>query len=187
VAIGTHFIQNAIFFGSIKTAFNDLIGSAAARAGLPVASTLNPAYADFIRSAALGQGRGANGEYPRFSVLADLWESFVLPKWSNYEWLVGIMYAVVTVNVCLLIVGRVHFKSWKFGIRPTLFALLGVSVSVLSGVLWVVLMPEHARFHFHFIQRQLFVPVFLTWIVLWGLCNHSWREIRGSNRPTGLS
>lgn len=171
VAIVSHFIQNALFFGSVKAAFNDLIGSAAARAGLPIATTLNPQYASFIRAAALGQGKGEEGAYPRWNVLVDLWRSFVSPDWTNYESLVEMLYIVLAVNACLLLVNRIVIKSWRFAIAQIFITILGIVVSVVFGVMWFLLMPEHARFHFHFIQRQFVVPVMLMWIVLWHMGN----------------
>jgi len=186
VAIVSHIIQNALFFGSVKAAFNDLIGSAAARAGLPIASTLNPEYAQFIRNAALGQGKGANGEYPRWDVLGDLWRSFVSPEWTNYEVLVMAFLAVLAVNLCLLVIGRIVTKSCRFAIEPVRIAILGSLVSAVFGCMWFVCMPEHARFHFHFIQRQFFVPVLLVWLVLWCQCNRLRSEMAENKQQWGL-
>lgn len=178
VAIITHLLQNALYFGSVTAAFNDLIGSAAARAGLPVASTLNPGYANYIRSAALAQGKGADGEYSRWQVLADLWTSFTTTEWSRPEPAVQMVYAVLAINVCILLVGWVRTRSLRFALMPVVVALIGIVSGIVLGVMWFVLMPQHARFHFHFIQRQFFVPLLLVWVCVW----HGGNRLRSAMR-----
>jgi hypothetical protein len=180
VAIASHLAQNALYFGSAKAAFNDLIGSAAARAGLPIASALNPGYANYIRSAALAQGKGQDGEYSRWEVLADLWSSFISTEWTVREPAMEMFYGVLAVNACLVLVGLMWTKSWRFLKMPALVTALAILISVVSGVAWFLLMPQHARFHFHFIQRQFFVPALLVWLALWHMGNRLRSEIRGS-------
>ncbi len=186
VAIASHLVQNALYFGSAKAAFNDLIGSAAARAGLPIASTLNPGYANYIRSAALAQGKGEDGAYLRWDVLTELWSSFILPEWTVLPPALNLFYGVLVVDAFLLLVGLVSTKSWRFLKVPALVSALAILISVVSGVTWFLLMPQHARFHFHFIQRQFFVPALLVWLALWHMGNRLRNEIRGGKDQWSL-
>ena len=180
-AIVTHLTQNALYFGSVKMAFNDLIGSAAARAGLPISSTLNPEYANFIRSAAIAQGKGQDGEYSRWSILADLWNSFMTPEWSNDQPVAVLFYVALALSGCIFLVGWARTRSLRFAAVPTLLTIGALALSIVFGVAWFVLMPQHARFHFHFIQRQLFVPILLAWICLWHFGNRLRSAMRDNN------
>jgi hypothetical protein len=89
-------------------------------------------------------------------------------------------YGVLAVNACLVLVGLMWTKSWRFLKMPALVTALAILISVVSGVAWFLLMPQHARFHFHFIQRQFFVPALLVWLALWHMGNRLRSEIRGS-------
>lgn len=169
LAILTHLIQNALFFGSMKAAFDDLVGSAAARAGLDVASTLNPSYAQFIQSATQNHG----GEYPRNLLINDLFSSFSSKEWSDMD-TAYIAYGLVLLAMVILSVNYAFRKGISIkGLLGTVATLVvAVGVIIAAGLLWFFLMPQHARFHFHFIQRHFFVPFFLTWITLWFVSNH---------------
>jgi len=182
-AIVAHIGQNALYFGSISAAFNDLIGSAAARAGLQVAEKLNPTYAAFIDHAAKIQGKGADGEYSRWLILRDLFESFLTPEWSNVDLgllAYGVIGGVFFFFLCLYLICR--GTSLRSVLTEFCVMAIAFTIVIVSGLAWFVLMPQHARFHFHFIQRQFFVPLFLGWIVLWQTTSRLRREIGGDDR-----
>ncbi len=172
LAILGHFIQNAFYFGSSREAFNDLIGSAAARAGLPIASKLNPGYAHFIDAAARSQQKSPDGQYALSELLHDLCISFTSPEWTDWKFLLPVISLALVVTGCLLVYVRYRVGSWTPAIALIVQSSIEVSIGLVFGVLWYVLMPHHARFHFHFIQRLLFVPLLLMWVVWWRMVNN---------------
>jgi hypothetical protein len=36
----------------------------------------------------------------------------------------------------------------------------------MAGVTWILVMPQHARYHFFFLPRHFFVPLLVLWIAL---------------------
>lgn len=171
LAIASHLIQNALHFKSFLIAWNDLMGSAATRAGSQIGATLNPAYDQMIQSAMLQQRNASNGTYPRQDLLRDIWMSFSKSEWSNWSLILDSFLALGVVIAC--IVAR---AIWRGGhcrqiARQVFICCIGIITAILFSNLWYILMPQHARFHFHFIQRHLFIAVLVSWLTLWHLGN----------------
>ncbi len=162
-AIASHIAQNAFYFGGIKEAIKDLIGSAAVRAGLEVGRDLTPGYFNNIRYAMQGK------TYPRWNLIVDLIKAFLNPEWSR----VDLMSYGLQASVGILVVAVV-WKLFRKALSLKDLRIFGGAVvvvtiiSVVSGTLWIIVMPDHARFHFHFLPRHFFVPITLFTL---GLCS----------------
>jgi hypothetical protein len=159
LAIITHIIQNVFFFGTVKAAINDLIGSAAARAGMEVAKDLNPHYVNFLVAA------GASTPHPRAALATEMITTFATRGW--------IAQSILT--QCLQMIGATFIIIFLWSLlrrRLTVYSCYSVSLSLLiitlmacaSGLTWILVMPNHARFHFHLLPRHLFVP-----LLIWGI------------------
>ena len=160
-AIGAHFMQNVYYFGSYQAAINDLFGSAAARAGLEVAKELNLGYVNWLSSYSKGK------DVTRMGLIADLTTEFFSDKWIH-----GSMIISLTVVLVLLLTGVVIWKSIR-GLIPVKiiwhsgFTALGALImAIVAGTAWIVLMPQHARYHFFFIPRHFFAPLLIVWITV---------------------
>ncbi|MFO0415965.1 MAG: hypothetical protein ACK5Y6_01635 [Pseudomonadota bacterium] len=163
LAIIAHLIQNALALGGIREAFNDLIGSAAARAGMQVAEQLNPEY---LKS--LGR-EGVGSRAPVRKLTKDLHESFITDSWSNPE-LAVYMFAAVAL---LVVIGlAMRWRSFSIAASGRLLVTLIVvgCASIAAGVSWYIAMPNHTVYHFHFIQRHFLFSYCLAWVALQRLC-----------------
>lgn len=163
LAIAAHVAQNALFFGSFGAAINDLFGSAAARAGLEVAKEMNPDYVNFLTNASQGKS------YSRFDLSRDLINNFSTPIWVDQQllltWLVVLTAVLVSAVTWRLFQGAWPFRcALNLGLNLCAVTLLAVA----SAETWILVMPEHARFHFHFLPRHFFVPLVLLAV---GLCS----------------
>ena len=109
------------------------------------------------------------------------WNSFMTPEWSNDQPVAVLFYVALALSGCIFLVGWARTRSLRFAAVPTLLTIGALALSIVFGVAWFVLMPQHARFHFHFIQRQLFVPILLAWICLWHFGNRLRSAMRDNN------
>lgn len=156
LAIMTHLIQNAFFFGSLRAAINDLIGSAAARAGMDIAKELNQPYVDFLSAA------GASTPYPRPALVSGITREFVLESWSDMSLLGWCLQVVVIASATMMLWALVRKTGSLLSYLSLVLSVVVVTVlACVSGITWIMLMPDHARFHFHLLPRHFFVPVFL--------------------------
>jgi cytochrome bd-type quinol oxidase subunit 2 len=66
------------------------------------------------------------------------------------------------------LLGATFLRKWSVGdlVRIGYVAMLALAGTVLAGIGWILVMPNHARFHFHFLPRHFFVPGVLMWIIL---------------------
>jgi hypothetical protein len=159
LAIVTHIIQNVFFFGSVKAAFNDLIGSAAARAGMEVAKELNPQYVDFLVAA------GASTPHPRTTLVTDMITAFTTRGWIAPLILKQCLQVIVASFIIIFLWSLLRRRLTVYSCYSVILSLLVVTLlACASGLTWILLMPNHARFHFHLIPRHLFVP-----LLIWGI------------------
>ncbi len=162
-AVVAHVVQNTVALGGLKVALRDLLGSAAARAGLPVAASLNPDYDKFIQAAHGGK------PYARTQLIADLAEQFWSPSWIDPLLLRDAFICLLAALSVGLLTRTVQILAARAKISTLLLAITLCFLSLvpifLAAVAWLVVMPDHARFHFHFIQRHFFVPIALLGVV----------------------
>jgi hypothetical protein len=163
LAIIAHLIQNALVLGGIRAAFNDLIGSAAARAGMQVAEQLNPEY---LKS--LGRD-GVGSRAPVSKLTRDLHESFVTDSWANPE-LAMYMFSAVALLIAIGVGMRWRSVSMVGSARLLLTMVVVACASVAAAISWYVAMPNHTVYHFHFIQRHFLFAYCLVWVALQRLC-----------------
>jgi hypothetical protein len=165
LAIGTHLVQNAFFWGSIKAAFNDLVGSAAARAGVESAATMNQGYWDGLKSHLQDP---SVWRLTRFDLVLAHARHFLSSEWTDLSG-VSVCFSLMgaVVMVCFLVAAILGRLSTKGSCRATYVGALSMLGAILAGVTWIILMPHHARFHFHFLPRHFFVPGVLMWIILY--------------------
>ncbi len=163
-AIGTHFLQNTLYFGSAAMAWKDLVGSAAARAGADsVANEMSPEYFGGIAAKIESLGYKADP----LSAVALFFESFTT-DWSSYYWLAA--FAVALTAVAYVPVYLSAEKPGEGGSHAsrtqclTLCSLL--AAAIFSGVFWTVLMPKHAVIHMHFVPRHLLVSIIAAIFIL---------------------
>lgn len=160
-ALLTQMLQNAVYLGGFATAVHDLLGAGAARMGsLETAAGLNPEFSSFIRRAA--------GSYvpPRADLVARYFQVFFSHctagqrvescSWSAPELLVatgGVGIVLGTAGaVRRLVRGKTNARVLAVEVCLTALAVL---LTALGSVLWIVAMPLHARFHFHFLPRHI--------------------------------
>jgi len=160
-AIAAHLVQNALFFGSLKLAYQDLVGSAATRAGFQIGEVLAPDYYASIKSA------GMHVADDRFGAM---WANFLLFTGTG---LVSSWFAILSFGLLIVLIVAVWVLvrreldiSKNRGSGVLISYLLAFAGLAASGCLWFILMPQHAKFHSHFLPRLFFVPLVLMWIVL---------------------
>ena len=176
VAILTHLLQLALFFGSLSQAIRDLLGSAAARMGAEAAATMNPEYEEFLRrSATRLVGFGAwQGQFSpgRPQMVETIFRDFLTPRWI----FATSLWAVAAAGVALV---AFHLRSAERRARlraatlrrPLLVLVVALCGTVAAPIAWILLMPRHAFFHLHMLPRHFFVaaallvvlPVALSW------------------------
>jgi hypothetical protein len=153
-AIGTHFLQNTLYFGSAEMAWKDLLGSAAARAGADfVANEMSPEYFGGIAAKIESLGYKADP----LSAVALFFESFVT-DWSSFYWLGAFSVAVVALVYCR---NEIRINRTQC---LTLCSL--IAAAIFSGVVWTILMPKHAVIHMHFVPRHLLVSIIAAIFIL---------------------
>lgn len=179
LAIAAHLLQNTLVLGGLRNAINDLIGSAAARAGLSVAEQLYPEYVKGLaQNGAIGRGTGMR-------LTRELHHSFVTETWSDVDLASYVFLAIMM----LLVIGLA--RRWRsFSLVGaarflTTVAVVGPAI-IAAGVAWYFAMPNHTIFHYHFIQRHLLIPYCLAWVALQRICVALWdRPVAGSGAVTG--
>jgi hypothetical protein len=160
-AIGTHLMQNTYYFGSYQAAIKDLVGSAAARAGLDVAKEMNIGYVHWLQSYSKGQ------EVTRLDLVVGLLTEFLSGKWMHTN-----VAAILTVAMIAILAAAVAWKAVRAQISGhyvkslSLHAIVALAMTVMAGVTWILVMPQHARYHFFFLPRHFFVPLLVLWIAL---------------------
>ncbi|MDJ0868698.1 MAG: hypothetical protein QNK03_21500 [Myxococcota bacterium] len=153
-AILAHILQLALYFGSTEAAVRDLLGSAAARMGMD-ASAINPEYEQFLRAASRG-----DDEVPPRAVLIRLLLKFFWRDWSRPLVLAGFAAVGVAATVAALAAEqRRHALTGPALRRRALVAGAAVLGAACAPLLWVVLMPRHAMFHYHMLPRNFFTSV----------------------------
>jgi len=177
LAIGGHFLQNAYFFGSYKAAFNDLFGSAAARAGLDIAKDINIGYYNFIQAS-------ATSPIPsRWHLLIGLAQEFASPVFLNTKIMIRCLGAPASVfaisSLFGMALGRISTNqiqrwSWTLGFM--------IIISALAGTSWTILMPRHAFFHFFFLPRHFFVSAILLLLALSSLADTALVALRKNGK-----
>lgn len=161
LAIGTHLMQNAYYFGSYQAAINDLVGSAAARAGLDVAKEMNIGYVNWLESYSKGQ------EVTRFDLVLGLFTEFISGKWMHTN-----VAAILTAGMIAILTAGIAWKGAHARITShdvkslSIHTIVALVMAVMAGVTWILVMPQHARYHFFFLPRHFFVPLLVLWIAL---------------------
>ncbi len=150
LAILSHLLQNSFYFGTWSQAWNDLIGSASTYAGAgDAAKSMSPEYYNAIVASVAEKGHDTH----LGSVVAGFTKSF-LTTWSSPLW--GIAFAVTFFTLPFVLITRPGSKAanvaaWLKNIAPA------AVVAVFCCYSWVLLMPNHAVFHFHFLPRHFIV------------------------------
>jgi hypothetical protein len=149
-AVVLHFVQNAIYFGSVLQAWRDLGGAAATRAGMALGKTLNPGYY-YEKSMRIGQ----DPNYSRWMVMGTLWQSLWTRQFTGSSMALFAALSGAYLLWCALVRRAL----------PARAALLETSVVavlvVVLGHLWCLVFPWSAYFHTFLIFRHLFVPFIL--------------------------
>jgi hypothetical protein len=165
LAIGTHLIQNAFFFGSVVAAFRDLFGSAAARAGVESAATMNNQYWEWLK---VHLQDPSIGHVTRVDLAIAHLRKFLSPEWTDIS-LAYLSFSVIGIFLagCMLLTALRRGFSMRAVKKAATLGSLSVIGTILAAVSWIFLMPHHARFHFHFLPRHFFVPTCLLWIAVY--------------------
>jgi hypothetical protein len=167
LAVVTHLIQNAFFFGSVSAAFKDLIGSAAARAGVESAATMNNPYWEGVK---FHLKDPATANMTRMDLVLAHLRVFFSAEWSDMPSAYSCFSILgLVLGAGVLVTGFLRPWSTKEALRNGAILLLAVCGTVLAGIGWILVMPNHARFHFHFIPRHFFVPGVLFVITLYSI------------------
>lgn len=182
MAIVAHLVQNSFVLGGLGVAVRDLLGSAAARAALPIAADLNPEYNSYIQAAHQGV------RYPRGVLVRDLLQQFWAPEWVDSAVLEAAFFFLFAAVLLVLLLRTRQALVNGVGTRAVvvvgaLYAFSLVLIS-LSGVTWFMIMPDHARFHFHFIQRHFFVPTALLGVVAIEIIGRCWGSGVGKSKSS---
>jgi hypothetical protein len=156
LAILAHLLQLALYFGSLEQGVRDLIGSAAVRMGSDAAATLNPGYADWLRTAGMATPEKSITRF--FGADFSIEEPTALPMLAHFFrlFLDGAVQPLVAGAACalaaLLIVAAVLDRSPVS--RRAGAAAGGVLVALAASTVWTFLMPHHAVFHAHILFRH---------------------------------
>lgn len=150
LGILSHLLQNSFYFGTWHEAWNDLIGSASTYAGASdAAKSMSPEYYNAIVVSVAEKGHDTH--LP--SVVAGFTKSF-LTTWSSPLW--GAAFAITFFALPFFLIARPASKienliAWLKAIAPAAL------VAIFCCYSWVLLMPNHAVFHFHFLPRHFIV------------------------------
>lgn len=186
LAIACHVGQNALFFGSIEEALDDLGGAALARAGAEsMAMELNAEYQNHLNDVASSL---AWGQSPTWRIVGGMGWTFLTgvtgktmghrewgPWWLTFPFIgLGLLIFLRGLGLLSRSAPSLPSSAPQAGsehLRWRSKALgLTAALACVTGTAWYILMPQHALFHFHIIPRHLFVPlmVFLTGCVVLG-------------------
>lgn len=147
LGITSHLWQNALYFDSWAIAWNDLLGSATARAGLDAsAQALNPEYFRGLENA-LAQTQISSD---RLTVTWAMAKEFFL-KWGSPLWTT--FFSAVLFLIPMLILGP-RKERWLRWLKTFSLPLI---LGLLASVSWIALMPKHSVAHFHFLPRHFIV------------------------------
>lgn len=151
-AIFSHLLQNTLYFGSWRGAWNDLIGSATTYAGIQsAAQSMSPEYYQGIATSISEKGKDTHV----FSVLSGFTHSFAT-DWASPLWCA--LFALVFFAAPLVLIGRRSHGRMSHGVTLWLGKLApGAALSIAACYAWPALMPNHAVFHFHFLPRHFIV------------------------------
>jgi hypothetical protein len=179
-AVVTHLIQNAFFFGSVNAAFKDLIGSAAARAGVESAATMNNQYWEGLK---FHLQDPATVNMTRMDLVLAHLRAFLSAEWTDMpSAYVCFSILALVLGAGLLVTAILRKWSVKDVLRTGATLLLALCGTVLAGIGWILVMPHHARFHFHFLPRHFFVPGVLMWIIVYVLLDLVLPRLFSKNR-----
>lgn len=182
-AVLTHLIQNALFFGSLSAAFKDLAGSAGARAGTELLATMNQGYWNNIQFAM--RADPTLTDLSRLELIKAHVEHFLMPQWTDLS-SAGHSFSAVGIA---LIVAFAATSTIRRPSRPSLERFVCLCALMIAGVLlsataWIMIMPNHARFHFHFLPRHFFVPAVTIWIMLYSWTDMAAARLFRTNRDS---
>jgi hypothetical protein len=172
LAILSHLLQLALFFGSLEDAIRDLVGSAAVRMGVEGAGGINPEYATRVATAEAATsaqgvanvfGQGFSMTSPnRATMLAVSFSRFVAR--DIHTWLVSVA-CVVAAGVAILDLGSRRSARHAPVSRLALVVAVALAGAVAASTTWSLLMPHHAVFHAHFLHRHLLVGLALLLVM----------------------
>lgn len=167
LAVVMHLIQNSFYFGSMSAAFKDLIGSAAARAGVESAATMNNPYWEGLK---FHLKDPTIASMTRMDLITAHLGAFLSPEWSD----IPSAYVCFSMVFLALVVGTLVTIFFQKRIvrdfqRIGSILVLALCGTTLAGIAWLLIMPHHGRFHFNFLPRHFFVPGVLMWIVVYAL------------------
>jgi hypothetical protein len=146
LAVATHFIQNALYFGSFKKAFIDLFGAAEARIFLDKGKNLDPDYIKVLKAA-----NNFNQFPSRFFILRKMFNKFVLHGWSRPIVIILSLWIGSVFNVITVYQNKLSRK--KYLLNLIIISIMSISASIA----WFIFMKYHAAFHYHFLPRLFFV------------------------------
>jgi hypothetical protein len=189
LAILSHLLQLALFFGSLEEAIRDLVGSAAVRMGVEGAGGINPEYATRVASgeAATQQqavekvfGEGFSMASPnRAAMLAVSFSRFV--AWDIHAWVVSVACGVAA-GVAVLDLRSRPGAERAPGSRLALVVVVALAGVFAAPAAWSLLMPHHAVFHAHFLHRHVLVGLALL-LVMPVLLGQPTREAAAPEAP----
>jgi len=164
LAIGSHFIQNALYFGSFKEAFLDLFGAAEARMFLNKGFNLNPTFVHYLMStnAYIEHNRPVNymflpGRLPL--LLRNFW---IFISWSRPIVLIITLAAGLVSNIITLYLNKL--KLTRYLLNLMIVSILSISASVA----WLILMRYHAG---HIWLPRLFYVAYINIMVFMIVAN----------------
>ncbi len=148
-AHGLHFLQVALYWGSLGEAWTDLMTSAVQR------------FDNSIRNVA----RVSEEE------LNPLWLAWrYVSLYSSHELFFGLPFALCLGGAALLLIPRCKLPGssaagpwiWRGG--PS--RLVPLALALVVSLLWVMVMRQHSAIHTHFIPRHLFLAWFVALLLL---------------------
>jgi len=146
LAIILHFIQNILYFGSFKDAYNDLFGSLFVRMGIQNwGSQLNPSYYNHIVNAFKG------------NMIQSRWQN--LTRFFDFSPRLTFNIPSIFITSFLLLI-LIISKFIQISKQHRLTLLIGLFFAGFSGIIWHLAVPWHAHFHFYFTYRNLFISYF---------------------------
>ncbi len=175
LAVLGHLLQLGFYFGSVEAALRDLIGSAAGRAGLEAASTINPDYGSLLEEGAQRMqawvearpdfestyGEDYDASDPqRWRLPGILLTYFLKPRWTSTVELAGLALAgIVVLAEGLRVWSRDRQPSMGLLARRVLIGAVAVVLALGAGAFWSVLLPNHASDHVHSVPRHYFMSM----------------------------
>lgn len=144
LAVFTHFLQNAAYFGSVTAAFKDIIGAAAARMAIQSGAKLNPDYYKTVANATLMRGNP-----PRIEIIHRHLAAFFSAGWSYPSQIALLGTGILLTTASSLRMPRTANTISHLGVfcACVLFCFSG----------WILVMPSQAVHHLHLFPRHFFV------------------------------